>query len=63
MGGVKRIMREIDRRKKGQMGRVPDMKESFVFRDPWSRLNVKPAKIMQVSKSRSLFKIATIFTI
>ena len=28
--------------------RVPGLRESYVHRDIWTRLNVKPAKIMQV---------------
>jgi len=28
--------------------RVPGLRFSFVYRDSWTRLNVRPAKIMQV---------------
>ena len=31
------------------------VKQNHVFRDPWTRLNVKPAKIMQVSTLSSVF--------
>ena len=42
------LKREIQRIQSGQLARVPGLKESFVHRDSWTRLNVKPAKIMQV---------------
>ncbi len=43
------IERMFDREAKlGQRRRVPGLKESHVNRDIWTRLNVKPAKIMQV---------------
>ena len=35
--------------KRGELPRIPGLKESYVNRDPWTRLNVKPAKIMQVN--------------
>lgn len=31
-----------------QLTSLPGMKESYILRDSWTRLNVKPAKIMQV---------------
>ena len=40
--------REMNRSKNGEMTAVPRMKASFVFRDSWTRLNVTPARIMQV---------------
>ena len=45
----KMLAREIGRIKRNELLRVPGLKESYVHRDPWTRLNVKPAKIMQVS--------------
>ena len=42
------LAREVQRIKQNNLPRVPGLKESHVFRDPWTRLNVKPAKIMQV---------------
>ena len=42
------LKRELQRIQSGQLARVPGLKESFVHRDTWTRLNVKPAKIMQV---------------
>lgn len=44
----KMLTREVTRIQKNQLPRVPGLKESYVHRDPWTRLNVKPAKIMQV---------------
>lgn len=41
--------REVQRAKAGVPRRVPGLRESYVYRDIWTRLNVKPAKIMQVS--------------
>lgn len=41
------LRREIQRIQSGQLARVPGLKENFVHRDSWTRLNVKPAKIMQ----------------
>ena len=40
--------REMQRVQSGSLKRVPGLKESYVHRDIWTRLNVKPAKIMQV---------------
>ena len=40
--------REMQRAQSGSLKRVPGLKESYVYRDIWTRLNVKPAKIMQV---------------
>ena len=37
--------------KMNELVRVPGLKENYVFRDCWTRLNVKPAKIMQVYTS------------
>lgn len=41
--------RECDRVSKGLTRMVPKMKEAFIIRDSWTKLNVTPAKIMQVS--------------
>ena len=41
------LRRQIQRIQSGQLARVPGLKENFVHRDSWTRLNVKPAKIMQ----------------
>ncbi len=43
------LRREVGRMRQSELPRVPGLKESYVYRDPWTRLNVKPAKIMQVS--------------
>ena len=49
------LQRELERKKNNQLSRVPGLKENYVYRDPWTRLNVKPAKIMQVHTISSLF--------
>ena len=41
---------DLQRAKAGLPRRVPGLRESYVYRDIWTRLNVKPAKIMQVGK-------------
>lgn len=41
--------RELERMKANTLVRVPGLKENHIIRDAWTRLNVKPAKIMQVS--------------
>ena len=50
----RQLEREIQRKRKDELPRVPGLKESFVYRDSWTRLNVKPAKIMQVCKCITL---------
>lgn len=40
--------REVERIKAGQLTRIPKLKESFIVRDSWTRLNVMPSKVMQV---------------
>lgn len=42
------LKREVSRMQQNLLPRVPGLKESYVYRDPWTRLNVAPAKIMQV---------------
>ena len=46
--------RECSRRDSGGARMVPKLRESFVLRDSWTKLNVMPAKIMQVS-SQNVF--------
>ena len=41
--------RELNRIQSGQVTRVPKLKESHIRRDSWTRLNVLPSKVMQVS--------------
>ncbi len=41
--------REIDRAQDGIMSEVPKLRERHIIRDSWTKLNVSPAKIMQVS--------------
>jgi len=38
----------MERAEKGNSRKVPGLKYAFVYRDNWTRLNVRPAKIMQV---------------
>lgn len=40
--------REEERAERGLMSEVPKLKERYIKRDSWTRLNVAPAKIMQV---------------
>lgn len=40
--------RDVDRARKQQTRMVPRLKEVHVLRDAWTKLNVSPAKIMQV---------------
>ncbi|XP_014674013.1 PREDICTED: uncharacterized protein LOC106814229 [Priapulus caudatus] len=39
--------REVVRRDKGCLRMVPGLQKNFIVRDAWTKLNVKPAKIMQ----------------
>ena len=41
--------RECSRRDNGNARMVPRLREAYVLRDSWTKLNVMPAKIMQVS--------------
>jgi len=40
---------ECSRRDKGTVRMVPRLREAYVLRNSWTKLNVLPAKIMQVS--------------
>ena len=40
--------REIERRNLGAARMIPRLRESYVLRDAWTKLNVAPAKVMQV---------------
>ncbi len=39
--------REVQRMKDGHRVWVPGLKSNYIHRDSWTRLNVRPAKIMQ----------------
>ena len=41
-------IRECDKKKTGHARMVPKLRESHIVRDSWTKLNVAPAKIMQV---------------
>lgn len=40
---------DLSRARRGVSRHVPDLQYSYVERDAWTRLNVRPAKIMQVN--------------
>ena len=40
--------REVERRQSGAARMVPRLREAYVNRDSWTKLNVAPAKVMQV---------------
>ena len=44
--------RELERVSQGQTRMVPCIKEAHCLRDAWTKLNVHPAKIMQVRRDR-----------
>ena len=56
----KMYARELQRMKANTLVRVPGLKESHIIRDAWTRLNVKPAKIMQVQFAISDLQSAAI---
>lgn len=41
---------EMERAGRGQSRKVSGLKYAFVYRNNWTRLNVRPAKIMQVTR-------------
>lgn len=46
---IERVFQEeMERAVNGLSRKVPGLKYAFVYRDNWTRLNVRPAKIMQV---------------
>ena len=48
-GTIQRMwQRELSRAERGLMSAVPKLRERHIHRDSWTRLNVAPAKIMQV---------------
>ena len=40
---------EMERAERGLSRKVQGLKYAFVYRDNWTRLNVRPVKIMQVT--------------
>lgn len=42
---------------------VPGLKFAFVYRDNWTRLNIRPAKIMQVPSYLTVFIIVVILNL
>lgn len=48
-GTIEKIFtEEMQRAERGISRKVPGLKYAYVYRDNWTRLNVRPAKIMQV---------------
>ena len=45
---ISMYQRECERVSNGLTWMVPKLKETYVIRDSWTKLNVAPAKIMQV---------------
>ena len=43
------LVREAQREMKNELPCVPGLRESYVYRDAWTRLSVVPAKTMQVT--------------
>ena len=41
-------MRECERKDQGHARMIPRLRETHIIRDSWTKLNVSPAKIMQV---------------
>ena len=50
MAIVDLFSREVECSRSNQLRTVKDLRENFIHRDSWTRLNVKPAKIMQVTQ-------------
>ena len=44
--------RECTRIREGKIRKVPKLQPSYIERDSWTKLNVAPAKIMQVNSPR-----------
>ena len=53
------LKREVTRIRQNQIPRVPELKESYIYCDPWTCLNVNPAKIMQVNGLYSVYYSST----
>lgn len=45
---------DLERAENGLSRKVPGLKYAHVYRDNWTRLNVRPAKIMQVCRVSSV---------
>ena len=45
---IKMFERECERIKNGNARMIPKLREAYIIRDSWIKLNVAPAKIMQV---------------
>ena len=54
--------REVNRSRQQQTRMVPRLKEVHVLRDAWTKLNVSPAKIMQVCTTLLLHVVKILFS-
>ena len=63
--GWKAIMnmysRECQRQEKGQTRMIPKLHEAYILRDSWTKLNVAPAKIMQLYVCVCVFGCLCVF--
>jgi len=50
--------RECTRRDSGHARMIPKLREIHIIRDSWTKLNVTPAKIMQVRSHKSYVNFA-----
>ena len=55
--------RECQRRDQGHARMIPKLREVHVLRDAWTKLNVLPAKIMQVGFHCILYTCVAIWTL
>ena len=57
---VSMYSRECERARSGLTRMIPKLKEIYIIRDSWTKLNVTPAKIMQVNCDSLLYCIITV---
>ena len=55
------LQRELRRKLENKLPRIPKLRENYVHRDSWTRLNVAPAKIMQVRLVYMYMKVNFVF--
>lgn len=58
---VSMYSRECERAWSGLTRMIPKLKEIYIIRDSWTKLNVTPAKIMQVNFGHYYYIITVIF--
>lgn len=49
--------RECQRQEKEQTRMIPKLSESYILHESWTKLNVVPAKIMQVGKCTVCYNV------